>query len=188
MKNKTVINYHVATDTLKEALATAYDVYSTCGLVPDSIDLKDDETMVAFNAEDALFVRKGEMTEKEYADNHSGFKSFESWSFLYFHEGSNHLDVEIPLHEALDDYCQFSGIYITSITFMRKLRDFVESCSWIVEINPHELCQIKPEGARRVGRILHRMHDKNGKPYGSPVDFIYMRSVYSVLCEEMKDD
>lgn len=175
MKIKTVINYHVATDSLKDALATAYDIYLSSGLKPDSID--DGELSLGFDELDALQVRKGAMTERAYAEKHSCLKSFDGWAPLYFSYDGGHLDVLIPLHEALDDFRQFSGQRdITSVTFTRFLRDFADYCDWIAEMNPSELCVVKADDSRRVGRILRRLHDENDKPFGSAVDFIYMRS------------
>lgn len=173
--SKSVINYHVATDNMMEALTTAYDVYLSSGLKPDSID--DGEESLGFDERDALQVRIGDMTVGAYAEKHSGLKSFDSWARSYFSYVGEHLDVLIPLQEALDDFRQFSGLRdISSVTFTRFLRDFADSCDWIAELNPSELCVVKADDSRRVGRILRRLHDENDKPFGSVVDFIYMRS------------
>ena len=70
MKGKTVLNYHVETPSLKDALATAHDVYLSTGMKPDSIDLEDDETVVNFNERDALSVRRGDLGVTSYVLRH----------------------------------------------------------------------------------------------------------------------
>lgn len=65
-----VVNYHIRTETLKDALSMAYDVYLADGLKPSSIDLGDDKTWVPFVERDALQVKLGDMKPEEYISLH----------------------------------------------------------------------------------------------------------------------
>lgn len=64
-----VINYHVPIQTgLKDALDTAYDIYQSTGIKPDAIDY--DNMALNFNETDALFVRMGKLSPKDYIAQH----------------------------------------------------------------------------------------------------------------------
>ena len=64
-----VINYHVPiAGTLKDALATAYDIYLSSGIKPDAIDY--DAMALNFDAKDALSVRMGDLSPTDYISRH----------------------------------------------------------------------------------------------------------------------
>jgi len=64
-----VINYHVPIQTgLKDALATAYDIYLSTGIKPDSVDY--DDIVLNFHELDALSVRRGKLSPKGYISRH----------------------------------------------------------------------------------------------------------------------
>lgn len=64
-----VINYHVPIQTgLKDALATAYDIYLSTGIKPDSVDY--DDIALNFHERDALSVRMGDLSVKDYVARH----------------------------------------------------------------------------------------------------------------------
>lgn len=64
-----VINYHVPiSGTLKDALATAYDIYLSTGIKPDSVDY--DDIALNFHERDALSVRMGDLSVKDYVARH----------------------------------------------------------------------------------------------------------------------
>lgn len=63
------INYHVKIDgSLKDALATAYDIYLSTGIEPDAIDY--DNMALNFNASDARSVWMGSLSPKVYVQRH----------------------------------------------------------------------------------------------------------------------
>lgn len=64
-----VINYHVPIQTgLKDALDTAYDIYLSTGIKPDSIDY--DGRAFSFHVVDARSVFMGSLSPKAYAERH----------------------------------------------------------------------------------------------------------------------
>lgn len=64
-----VINYHVPVQTgLKDALATAYDIYLSTGIKPDSVDY--DDIALNFHERDALSVRMGDLSPTDYISRH----------------------------------------------------------------------------------------------------------------------
>ena len=64
---------------------------------------------------------------------------------------------------------------MTSNSFTRKLRAFASYCSYIEEMNPYDLCTVKPDKGKQNGRILKRLKDPMGQSYGSAVDHFYMK-------------
>ena len=104
--------------------------------------------------------------------------NFEQWAEAYFDVlCTEHLNKVIPIKDALDDFRQMSGLKdMTSNSFTRKLRAFASYCSYIEEMNPYDLCTVKPERGKQNGRILKRLKDSYGQSYGSAVDHFYMKT------------
>ena len=105
--------------------------------------------------------------------------TFSHWATEYFSpaSGERRLDIMIPLKDALADYRRASGRReTTSNTFRQRLEKWAEECPYIYELNPCVLCVVKPTPGRHNGRILRRLHNRDGSATGPFVDHIYMRS------------
>ena len=81
--------------------------------------------------------------------------NFEQWAEAYFDVlCTEHLDRVIPIKDALDDFRSMSGLKdMTSNSFTRKLRAFASYCSYIEEMNPYDLCTVKPDKGKQNGRV-----------------------------------
>lgn len=115
--------------------------------------------------------------------------NFEQWAEAYFHPTNrDHLDRLIPVKDALDDFRQVSGLRdMTSNGFTRKLRAFARYCPYIAEMNPYDLCTVKPDGGKQNGRILKRLKDGMGLAMGSPVDHFYMKTRQEVFLPLLRE-
>lgn len=110
-----------------------------------------------------------------------------AWAEKYFSD-EEHLDIMIPLKDVLDVYRKESGRReMTMVSFWHHLEAFAIACPYIAELNPAPLCNVKPTPGRQNGRILRRLHDRDGCATGSVVDHIYMRSK-PVLSDEEEGD
>ena len=112
-------------------------------------------------------------------DNSDRFAAFYGWAEGYFSPASveRRLDIMIPLKDALADYRKASGHRETTmVAFWHRLEAFAVACPYISELNPSVLCTVKPTPGRHNGRILRRLHNRDGSATGPFVDHIYMRS------------
>ena len=191
---KVMINYELEAPSLVDALRTALDLHASAGITPKSIDCGISESL-AFCERDARRVVNGTLSESFYRGAHSFGASFGAWASWYFSPLEDHLDCAIPLDDALEDYRFYSSNRMMSpVMFMKKLRDFARDCEYILEMNPRELCVVKPDEGMMNGRILKRRVDENGERYGGAVDHIFMKTnpdVYAKVkaeCEAVERD
>lgn len=68
-KGGSVLHYHIPTDTLKDAVCLAYDLYLSAGIKPDSIDYGD--CAYRFHERDALQLKMGDLNSETYAKRHA---------------------------------------------------------------------------------------------------------------------
>ena len=94
--------------------------------------------------------------------------NFEDWATGYFSLEGLNLDKPIPRESVLNDYMNYSKVTrITTQSFTRKLKAFVNLCPWIAELNPKELCNSS-------GRIQTSIDTGSG--IRKTLDMIYLRS------------
>ena len=100
------------------------------------------------------------------------------WVEAFFHPLCvGHLDSYLVLDEVLADYRGMTGdVGMTQNSLRRKIGEWVACCDYVADVNPSDLCTLKPDPGRHNGRILRRRLDADGNPSGSPVDFIYLRT------------
>ena len=128
--------------------------------------------------------------EKKMKDSYDRPIAFSDWASEYFSQASEarHLDIMIPLKDVLDVYRKESGRReMTMVSFRHHLEAFAIACPYIAELNPAPLCNVKPTPGRQNGRILRRLHDRDGCATGPVVDHIYMRSM-PVLSDSEESD
>ena len=94
--------------------------------------------------------------------------NFEDWATGYFSLEGLNLDKPIPRESVLNDYMNYSKVTrITTQSFTRKLKAFINLCPWIAELNPKELCNSS-------GRIQTSIDTGSG--IRKTLDMIYLRS------------
>lgn len=128
--------------------------------------------------------------KKKMKDSNVRSIVFNNWASEYFSQTSEarHLDIMIPLKDVLAVYRKESGRReMTMVSFWHHLEAFAIACPYIAELNPAPLCNVKPTPGRQNGRILRRLHDRDGCATGPVVDHIYMRSM-PVLSDSEESD
>lgn len=183
-------------DGLKAALSIAAELFSESGMSPSDI-IRVDSRSYRFDYYDALAVKADVMPLSEYERRHYASseddedeadfaRGFARWAEAYFHPLCvEHLDNYIPVREALADFRLSSGNKeIAIFPFMERLWEFSQESDYIAEMNPNEMCAVKPSHGRCFGRILRRPTDKDGHHYGGVLDYLYMKTnseVYPIL-------
>ena len=169
--------YVMEASSLKEALGLALDVKCSSGMVPARIE-GDAMGSLFFDEAAAKSVVEGRKDASSYAFVHLTRRLFRLWVEAFFHPLCvGHLDSYLVLDEVLADYRGMTGdVGMTQNSLRRKIGEWVACCDYISEVNPYDLCTLKPAPGRYNGRILRRLRDADGNPSGSPVDFIYLRT------------
>lgn len=169
--------YVMEASSLKEALGLALDVKCSSGMVPARIE-GDGMGSLFFDEAAAKDVVEGRKDASSYAFVHVTWRLFRLWVQAYFHPLCvEHLDSYLVLNEVLADYRRMTGdVGMTQNSLRRKIGEWVACCDYVADVNPSDLCTLKPAPGRYNGRILRRRLDADGNPSGVPVDFIYLRT------------
>lgn len=169
-----------------EALRTALELQSSVKITPKAI--AEGYEMTLFHELDARSVIEGTRSIEFYRHNYTfdkpifnikeAAKDLVKWADSYFSPSSGHLNKFIPVAEAKSDFEENYGHKGTfsSVLFMRRLNSYARSHEHIDRMNPLEFCNTFSEEPFGLNRILRRLRYEDGKPYGSVVDHIYMKS------------
>ncbi|MBQ6203628.1 MAG: hypothetical protein IJK46_05985 [Prevotella sp.] len=108
---------------------------------------------------------------------------FTEWAQEYFGPRSGHLNTLIKRDDAIDDFrvkCNMKDI--TTNAFFRKMRAFVNWCSYVECFNPDEYC-----APSKPGHIIKREPLADGTGSGVPVEWIFVRPNHDILNRILKE-
>lgn len=98
-------------------------------------------------------------------------ENFEEWAYVYFAEGSGHLDTQLVRTEVFENFKRYTNLVNVKMKgFSRKLRAFAEICPYIYEMDPEDYRNAQ-------GRNILYTEDPDDFGKKKATEMVYMRSV-----------